>query len=759
MMVLDGLRVIDFGQYLAGPMVAMMLGDHGAEVIRVDPPDGVRWQTSANAVLQRGKTAIRLDFARNADVDAARRLITGADVVIENFRPGVMARCGLGAAEMTTLNPQLLYCSLPGFGHTDPRADQPGWEGIVNATTGLVAPSVREPGTEPSMSLLPVASTFAAFIGFNCILAALLERQRSGCGQRIEVPLHDAVFEAIGTLGQQLPTTPVNPIHAAAGGDFRASDGSWVHLVLIAPRHFRSFAQRYFASSWKARGLDDPALLLHRPDLAAEARERLGELIATKTAAQWRSDADALGIPLSITRTARQWMNEPQADAIRAVIDVADHELGATRQAGFPLTLHRTPAEVRFGRREPARDAGAVLAAASRPSTWLAQLRTARLECTDEPALAGVRVLDLTQVLAGPTAGRILAELGADVIKINDPHGWSIGHLYTNSGKHDLLLDISTAAGRDIALNVAARCDVVMQNFVRGTAERLGLGVRDVQAVNPQAIYASVSANTYAGPWGGQRGWEPLGQSPTGIMLRNGGGVPRFSKLMVCDFGTGHLYAAAILLGLLHRARTGQAQQVEASLVQTGTYLQLPFLVESSSCDPDQPTGPPGRGPRALDHLYRAADRWIYLRADADQLRDVAHTMDFSLTDYEDAALTMTLAARFGSANAAHWTERLGKAGIAAHVVCTIDEAMSSNTARARGLSVVRDHPGVGKVRSVGPGPRLSRTPARLTAPAAQPGARSAETLNALGWGHSWSELVRDEIVADRLIAPAFVAL
>ena len=147
MMVLDGLRVIDFGQYLAGPMVAMMLGDHGAEVIRVDPPDGVRWRTSANAVLQRGKTAIRLDFARNADFDAARRLITGADVVIENFRPGVMARCGLGAAEMTTLNPQLVYCSLPGFGHTDPRADQPGWEGIVNAATGLVAPSVREPGT------------------------------------------------------------------------------------------------------------------------------------------------------------------------------------------------------------------------------------------------------------------------------------------------------------------------------------------------------------------------------------------------------------------------------------------------------------------------------------------------------------------------------------------------------------------------------------------------------------------------------------
>src|SRR5579885_2064857 len=113
---LAGIRVIDFGQYLAGPLLAMMLADNGADVIRVDPPGGPRWKHHANAILQRGKRSIVLDLKQPEDQAIARRLVASADVVVENFRPGVMERFGLGPEAMTAANPRLVYCSIPGFG-------------------------------------------------------------------------------------------------------------------------------------------------------------------------------------------------------------------------------------------------------------------------------------------------------------------------------------------------------------------------------------------------------------------------------------------------------------------------------------------------------------------------------------------------------------------------------------------------------------------------------------------------------------------
>src|SRR5215208_3873483 len=130
---LAGIRVIDFGQYVAGPLAAMLLADHGAEVIRVDPPGGPRWPTPANATWNRGKRGVILDLKRGADHALARQLIGSADVVIENFRPGVMERLDLGPRAMTDAHPRLIYCSLPGFAADDPRASLPAWEGVVAA--------------------------------------------------------------------------------------------------------------------------------------------------------------------------------------------------------------------------------------------------------------------------------------------------------------------------------------------------------------------------------------------------------------------------------------------------------------------------------------------------------------------------------------------------------------------------------------------------------------------------------------------------
>ena len=140
---LDGIRVIDFGQYVAGPLAGMLLADQGADVIRVDPPGGPRLKTPANSTWNRGKRSIVLDLKDPADLETARSLIAGADVLLENFRPGVMQRLGLGPDDMGKANPQLVYCSIPGFATDDPRVNLRAFEGVVGAAAATYVPGVK----------------------------------------------------------------------------------------------------------------------------------------------------------------------------------------------------------------------------------------------------------------------------------------------------------------------------------------------------------------------------------------------------------------------------------------------------------------------------------------------------------------------------------------------------------------------------------------------------------------------------------------
>ena len=176
--VLQGIRVIDFGQYIAGPMTAMLLGDQGADVIRIDPPDGPRWDTPANATWNRNKRSIVLDLKQAADLETARKLVASADVVIENFRPGVMDRLGLGAQAMTQANSRLVYCSLPGFGSDDPRAGIRAWEGVVMAAAGAYRPTHATNG-RPVFTVIPYGSIYGAFLAAVSVAMTLNARERS----------------------------------------------------------------------------------------------------------------------------------------------------------------------------------------------------------------------------------------------------------------------------------------------------------------------------------------------------------------------------------------------------------------------------------------------------------------------------------------------------------------------------------------------------------------------------------------------------
>jgi len=666
---LDGLRVVDFGHYLAGPLVGMMLADHGAHITRIVAPGGERWAHPAARVLARGKHPLELDLREPAARARARALIADADVLIENFRPGVVARWELDHASLREDAPRLISCSLPGFPSDDARAGLRGWETVVSAAAGLCLPPHE--GAPPQPPHLPIASVFAALIAWNCVLAALIERERSGLGQHIEVSLWEAAFEAYGDRALRLPDGVTAPslFHAASEGNYRCADGRWVHVSLIAPRHLRWFVERCLPADLREAGMADHDRLMADGALAERLRERIAALLASAPADHWVELVNAAGVPCAVHQDFTEWLASEQAQRSGAAL----FGPGGRPQIGLGVSLG------------PAR--------AATPPTPAPGGAGA-----DAGPLAGVSVLDLTHILSGPTAGRILAELGAEVIKVNPPDAWIVAHTQVNSGKASVLIDLRQEASRPLLDALLERSDVLLHNFAAGVAERLGLGADRLAERHPALIDASLSAYGRPGPAADRRGWQPLAETVTGMMLR-GEAEPRPEDFLVCDYGSGHLLAGGVLLALWARLRHGRVSSVHTSLTQAATVFRV--------LDGDGESPPSGE------------TRW----SDADGAWMVSGPPEQGADDQ--------------------------------HPVVSIADVLRSPEATRRGLSIARDHPWLGTVGFVGPARRLMRTPARPTRAADAPGASTRAVAERLGFAGAFPGLVAAGTVGEQLDAQA----
>ncbi len=198
---LTGVKVVDFGQYIAGPAVAMLLGDLGATVVHIDPPEGAMWDSPANATLNRNKLIVTLDLKTGDGLEKARVLCAEADIIVENFRPGKLATLGVDFAEMREARPELITISLPGFASNDmEKREQRAFESIIAASSGVFTDMGLNRvlmGLNPSFSPLPLASAYASQIAASATVLALQSRQITGLGDQIEVPLAAAVMEGL----------------------------------------------------------------------------------------------------------------------------------------------------------------------------------------------------------------------------------------------------------------------------------------------------------------------------------------------------------------------------------------------------------------------------------------------------------------------------------------------------------------------------------------------------------------------------------
>ncbi|HJM89664.1 MAG TPA: CoA transferase [Dehalococcoidia bacterium] len=759
---LDDIRVIDFGQFIAGPLTGMLLADQGADVIKVDPPGGPSWDTPANATWNRGKRSLVLNLKDGADIQTARRLIASTDVVIENFRPGVMERLGLGHEAMTAAHPRLLYCSLPGFAADDPRAAQPAWEGVVAAATASYRQG-QGSGGAPLFTAVPIASTYAAFIASVSIISALYSREHDGRGQHIEVPLFDATFAAIGANGLSVRGSEASGGRPKdfGGGIFECADGRWVQVALAKPHFQQRFAQ--------AAGLADRVDI---DRLASELSERdklaamLPTLFRERPADEWEALGAQADLPLIKVRSAGEWIDVDHARASATIVDLDDPQLGPTAQPNSPVRLAGADPRDRQPRHALDVDRDSVLANLDGGTGEDSQPAEAQ-SASRATALEGVTVIDLSQVLAGPMGGRTLAEFGADVVKINPPDEQGAGirfsvhryHTDVNRAKRTMLLDLKRPGALDLFWRLLEDADVVLHNFRPGTLERLGIDYATARQRRPGIIYVSITAYGADGPWGGRPGYEPFGQAPTGLSARQGGSdKPLGQPFAVNDYGTGLMSSFAAVLSLFARERTGEGSEAEAALAFTGSILQSPYLIDYDGKQWDEPAGLDATGWGPLQRLYRSNEDdtdgdWFFLGARDRQLADLARVPGLDGVDgLSGASLEAELERRFAEGSAEEWCERLVAAGIGAHRLTGIAELMDDPWVIAHGLSLTRAHDNGSEITTVGPVARLSGTPVVAGRPAVSPGADGLAILEGLGLGDEFEALIE---AAD---APAPVA-
>jgi crotonobetainyl-CoA:carnitine CoA-transferase CaiB-like acyl-CoA transferase len=697
----------------------------------------------ANATLQRGKQRIALDLKSTADLASVRTLIRSADVVIENFRPGVMDRLGLSWDAVRRGHDRLIYCSLPGFAADDPRAATPAWEGVLAAATGTYTRSGSE--DQPRFNALPLASEFGALAAASAIVMALIARERDGLGQCLEVPLFDAMFLAFGASallvnGAAAGGRPADPW----SGTYQCRDGTMVLLNLATPRFVRRFLEATGTlQTWTAKGYLEPDRLVHDSELWAQHKHELSALLRTRTAEEWDALATQVLLPLTRIRTSAAWMESQHVQDAGLIVPVDDPEYGRMLQPGPSVRLSGP----RSQDTAPSSERPAVIratAAATSPLT---------------AALEGFRIVDTTQVLAGPTAARTLAEFGADVIKINNPweegagYRWQVHRYHTdvNRGKRTILIDLKHAEGLALLWRLVENADAFLQNLRLGVAERLGIGYEQVRAHKPDIVYLSISAFGYGGAWQYRPGYEPNAQAITGMQARMGGGVdrPLGQPFAIDDYCTGLLGAFGLGLGLLHRLRTGAGQRIETSLGHAATFLQMPYMQTYEGKVWDEPSGPQAQGWGPLQRLYRAADAWFFLGAQDAQLERLASIPGLQVVQGPvGAPLEAQLEACFRAKTASEWVRLLVEAGIGAHTLGNVTQLMQEPWAIAHGLSVTRRHRDGAMITTIGPPARLSRTPAVPGRPVSPPGGDAAEVLAMIGMADKLNELVEKGVIA-----------
>ncbi|MFC8829115.1 CaiB/BaiF CoA transferase family protein [Streptomyces sp. NPDC057137] len=387
---LHGLRVLDLATLFAGPLAATMLGDFGAEVIKVEHPtrpdpsrghgpakDGVGlwWK-----ILGRNKRTITLDLASPRGRDVLLRLAADADVIVENFRPGTLERWGLGWAELAAVNPRLVLARVTGFGQFGPYSHRPGFGTLAEAMSGFAA-MTGEPEGPPTLPPFGLADSIAALATAYAVMTALNGRATTGRGQVVDLAIIEPILTVLGPqplwydqLGYVQPRTGNRSRNNAPRNTYRTADGSWLAVSTsaqsIAERVMRLVGREELAAEpWFGSGSG-------RAEHADVLDEAVGDWIARHSREDAMAAFEKAEAAIAPVYDIRDVMDDPQYRALDSVTEVPDPELGPIRMQNVLFRLSETPGSIRWAGRPHGADTDAVLAELGLSAPEISALRT-----------------------------------------------------------------------------------------------------------------------------------------------------------------------------------------------------------------------------------------------------------------------------------------------------------------------------------------------------------------------------------------------
>ena len=620
---LEGITVLDLTDGPAGAIATMFLADNGARVIHAMPAGrGGARDHPAYRIWDRSKESIFLDV--QADVSAFRGIAAASDVLIESWPPSSDVHEIAGYEAIAPINRRLVHCSITAYGRNGPLRDEPAHPDLVMARAGILASQPSFDG-DPIHVVHPLPHVGAGLLAAQGIVASLVAREKTGAGRKVETSLLAGALVYSPKVGGD-SYAPRPYVATPSGGSpfysvMECSDGDWLHLGCI---HL-GFIERAAEAMGIAEVVAQPKYGFGRsPDtepLRQELYDTVADTVRTKTYAEWAEIFERADVPYARASTAEEGMKNEQALHNEMVIEVDDPLLGRVTQMGLPIKLSRTPGRVSRGAPVPGEHTNAVLA------EFAAELAPcAGGPVSSAPPLQGIRVLELTNVLAGPTAGKMLADLGAEVIKMESPAGdisrsdtLSTFH-YLNSNKRSISLNARTPAGRKAAQRLAARSDVLLANMRPGATGRLGLGSDDLAALNPRIVESHVTAFGWDGPYAHRAGVDPLAQALTGLQRAQGGEFlpPVYlAALAPTDFTAGAMGALGALLCLYARERHGLTQKADTNLLSAGIVLSMDGFMRYEGKPPRRRTSAAPARPRCACAAYTGRrDGWLYLAAE-----------------------------------------------------------------------------------------------------------------------------------------------
>jgi len=353
--LLDGIVVLDATQVMAGPYCAMLLADMGARVIKVEPPAGDSTRSMAGArgndspafnAVNRGKHGMVLDLSHDRGRAVFTRLARSADILIENYRPGVMARLGLDYQTLRTENPRLIYGSISGHGQTGPWAEKGGFDLIAQGLSGVMSVTGR-PNEAPVKVGVPLTDLGAGLFALVGLLAALRHRDQTGHGQHVDTSLVDAglalsVWEVTDYFSSGQVPGPLGSAHrmTAPYQAFKCADG-YITIGAANDRNFTKLARLLGHHEWLVdpRFSADHQRVAHREDLAA----LIEAVTVTESREHWMAELEKAGVPCGQILDYEDALTTPQAMAREMTVDVEHPTLGPLRTLGTPIKMSKTP--------------------------------------------------------------------------------------------------------------------------------------------------------------------------------------------------------------------------------------------------------------------------------------------------------------------------------------------------------------------------------------------------------------------------------